>query len=211
MCASPPLRQLRNPFRVLRISRKHPFRGGGETLRGAQPKIHWETGGIVPFRHTRAAVWSVLAARMAASSGGAPSVVLLRRRVHVHGVHGTPRLAAAGLAAGLAPRPILRFPLREFSRYLGIRSPLAFGSYIATGHPSLHMKASPSRCSRCAKCRASSLPLAPRSQHVRRAPHATATSVEHVRIDHRRPHVGMAEQLLLGTNVVAILQEVCRE
>ena len=33
-------------------------------------------------------------------------------------------------------------------------------------------------------------------QPIRRAFHATATTVEHVGVDHRRPHVSVPEQLL---------------
>jgi hypothetical protein len=49
------------------------------------------------------------------------------------------------------------------------------------------------------------------SKPVCGAAHATSTSVQDVRIDHRRAHVLVAQELLSGPNVVAILKEVRRK
>lgn len=46
---------------------------------------------------------------------------------------------------------------------------------------------------------------------VDRAPHAAATPIQDVGVDHRRRDVAMAEQLLDGANVIAGFQEVRRE
>jgi len=40
---------------------------------------------------------------------------------------------------------------------------------------------------------------------------ATPAPVEHVRVDHRRAHIGVAEQLLHRTDVVPRLEQVCSE
>lgn len=45
-------------------------------------------------------------------------------------------------------------------------------------------------------------------QPIRRALHATAFTVKHVGVDHRRPHVTMPEQLLDRANVVARFQKM---
>lgn len=49
------------------------------------------------------------------------------------------------------------------------------------------------------------------SNAIRRAAHSESPTVQHVGVDHRRCHVGMPQQLLDGTNVVAVLEQVCRE
>ena len=49
------------------------------------------------------------------------------------------------------------------------------------------------------------------SSHVNRADHSAPTPVQDVGIDHCGFHVRVAEQFLHGTNVVARLQQVCRE
>src|SRR6476619_4127087 len=48
-------------------------------------------------------------------------------------------------------------------------------------------------------------------QLVRWTPHPYPIPVQHVRVDHRRTHVRMAEELLNRPDVVAVLQEVRRE
>ena len=48
-------------------------------------------------------------------------------------------------------------------------------------------------------------------QTVGRAPYAQRTSVENMRINHRRADICVAEQLLNGSNVVAILDQVRRK
>ena len=56
------------------------------------------------------------------------------------------------------------------------------------------------------------------ANHIRRtsepvdgAAHAERTTIEHVRIHHRRTDVRVPEQLLHGSNVVPILEQVCCE
>jgi hypothetical protein len=49
-----------------------------------------------------------------------------------------------------------------------------------------------------------------RRQLVERAPHATPALVEHVRIDHRRAHVAMTEELLDRSDIVARFEQVGR-
>ncbi len=49
------------------------------------------------------------------------------------------------------------------------------------------------------------------SQLVDRASHAATAFVENVRVDHRRAHVGVAEQFLDGPDVVASLQQMSCE
>jgi hypothetical protein len=44
------------------------------------------------------------------------------------------------------------------------------------------------------------------SETIDRAAHAERTAIEDVRVHHRRAHVGVAQQLLHGPNVVAILE-----
>ena len=46
-------------------------------------------------------------------------------------------------------------------------------------------------------------------ERVERAQHSATALVEHMRVDHRRLHVGMTEQFLHRADVVARLQEVC--
>jgi hypothetical protein len=46
---------------------------------------------------------------------------------------------------------------------------------------------------------------------VDRAAYALAAAVEHVRVDHRRAHVFVAEQLLDRAYVVAVFEQVGRE
>ena len=41
--------------------------------------------------------------------------------------------------------------------------------------------------------------------------HCSTTSIEHMRVDHRRPNVAVAEQLLHRAYVVAFLDQVSRE
>jgi hypothetical protein len=48
-------------------------------------------------------------------------------------------------------------------------------------------------------------------QTTGRTSDAERTSVENVRIDHRRADIRMAEQLLDGSNVIAILEQVRRK
>jgi hypothetical protein len=56
------------------------------------------------------------------------------------------------------------------------------------------------------------------ANHIRRtsepvdgAAHAERTTIEHVRVHHRRTDVRVPEQLLHGSNVVPILEKVCCE
>src|SRR5687768_1082442 len=49
------------------------------------------------------------------------------------------------------------------------------------------------------------------SETIDGAAHAERTAIEDVRVHHRRAHVGMVQQLLHGPNVVAILEQMCRE
>ena len=49
------------------------------------------------------------------------------------------------------------------------------------------------------------------SDPVQRAAYAPAAFVEHVCVDHRRPHVSVAKQFLDGADVVASLEQVRRE
>src|ERR1019366_639557 len=46
---------------------------------------------------------------------------------------------------------------------------------------------------------------------VGRAVHRPAASIQDVRVDHRRPHVAVPEQLLNGPDVVAVLEQVRRK
>jgi hypothetical protein len=46
---------------------------------------------------------------------------------------------------------------------------------------------------------------------IERAPHATPALVEHVRIDHRRAHIAMTQELLDRTDIVARFEQVGRE
>jgi hypothetical protein len=48
-------------------------------------------------------------------------------------------------------------------------------------------------------------------QPVRRTPHPQGTTIEHVRVLHRRPHIRVTQQLLHRTNVRARLQQVRRK
>ena len=49
------------------------------------------------------------------------------------------------------------------------------------------------------------------SEAVDRAAHAERTTIEHMRVHHRRADVRVPEQLLRGPNVVPILEQVRRE
>src|SRR5713101_6846321 len=49
------------------------------------------------------------------------------------------------------------------------------------------------------------------SQPVGRTSHAKRSTVEHVRVNHRRADVRMAEKLLHGANVIAVLQQMRRK
>src|SRR5687768_8920028 len=46
---------------------------------------------------------------------------------------------------------------------------------------------------------------------VGRALHAPGTAIEDVRVEHRRAHVSVSEELLHGADVVAVLEEVGRK
>lgn len=46
------------------------------------------------------------------------------------------------------------------------------------------------------------------SELVQRACHAATALVQHVGVDHRGRHIGMAEQFLHGTDVVAAFEQV---
>ena len=46
------------------------------------------------------------------------------------------------------------------------------------------------------------------SQPVQRARHPAPALVQHIRVDHRRADIGMAQQLLHGTDVLPSLQQV---
>jgi hypothetical protein len=48
----------------------------------------------------------------------------------------------------------------------------------------------------------------PLGEAVERAPDAAPTAAEHVRVDHRRPDVGVPEHLPHRANVVAGLEQV---
>jgi hypothetical protein len=50
-----------------------------------------------------------------------------------------------------------------------------------------------------------------RSETVSRAPYPETTPVQHVRVHHRRAHVGVPKQLLHSADVIPGLQQVCRE
>src|SRR6476659_5616012 len=49
-----------------------------------------------------------------------------------------------------------------------------------------------------------------RSPPVRRTPHPPPSSIQHVRVDHRRAHTLVAEQFLHRADVVAVLEEMRR-
>ena len=49
------------------------------------------------------------------------------------------------------------------------------------------------------------------SQPVGRTPHSQRSSIEHVRVHHRRRHVRMPQQLLHRSDVVAVLEKVSCE
>src|SRR5262249_51197465 len=49
------------------------------------------------------------------------------------------------------------------------------------------------------------------SELIQRARHGLAAAIEHVRVNHRRLHAGMAQQLLHRANVIPGLQQVRRE
>ncbi len=46
------------------------------------------------------------------------------------------------------------------------------------------------------------------SEQVKRAAHATAATVEHMRVDHRGRHTLVAQKLLDGADVVSFLKEM---
>lgn len=58
--------------------------------------------------------------------------------------------------------------------------------------------------------RVKGFPARPRSP-IERATHSAPTTVQHVRVDHRRRHVPVPEQLLNGADVVPVLEQVRRE
>ena len=47
-----------------------------------------------------------------------------------------------------------------------------------------------------------------KSEPVDRAAHAERSTIEHVRVDHRRADIRMPEQFLHGSDVVAVLEQV---
>ena len=49
------------------------------------------------------------------------------------------------------------------------------------------------------------------SETIDGAAHAKGTTIQNVQVHHRRADVGVAQQLLHGPNVVAILEQLCRE
>ena len=49
------------------------------------------------------------------------------------------------------------------------------------------------------------------AQRVGWTAHAHAGAVEHVGVDHRRPHVLVSQELLHGANVVPLIEQVRRE
>jgi len=49
------------------------------------------------------------------------------------------------------------------------------------------------------------------AQRIERREHAAGAAVQHVRVDHRRVHVRVAEQLLDRADVLPALQQVRRE
>lgn len=54
-------------------------------------------------------------------------------------------------------------------------------------------------------------PLTGSDHRIDRAPHTASPAVQHVRVDHRRAHIAVAQQLLDCANVVARLEQVRRE
>jgi hypothetical protein len=46
---------------------------------------------------------------------------------------------------------------------------------------------------------------------VSRTVHRPTASIQDVRVDHRRPHVAVPEQLLNGPDIVAVLEQVRRK
>lgn len=48
-------------------------------------------------------------------------------------------------------------------------------------------------------------------QFVQRASDPSRSFVQDMSVDHRRAHIGVAEQLLNGANIVARFEQVCRE
>jgi hypothetical protein len=75
----------------------------------------------------------------------------------------------------------------------------------------LHNLRKSSKIAKAAEGTASALshrPAAPASERVSRTSDAKPALVQHMRIDHRRPHVGVAEQFLHGADVGACFQEV---
>lgn len=50
--------------------------------------------------------------------------------------------------------------------------------------------------------------VSPDSESIRGASHSLASPVEHLRVDHRRLDVLVAEQLLDGANVVAVFEQM---
>ena len=54
-------------------------------------------------------------------------------------------------------------------------------------------------------------PPRPSSQIIQRAGHALAALLEHMRVNHRGGHIGVAQEFLDGSDVRAPLQEMRRE
>jgi len=46
---------------------------------------------------------------------------------------------------------------------------------------------------------------------IRRALHPERTTIHHMRVNHRRTHIGVPKELLDGPNVVPVLEQVCGE
>ena len=49
------------------------------------------------------------------------------------------------------------------------------------------------------------------SERIHRAHHALRPAIQHMRIDHRRLHLGVSKQLLHRADILARLQQVCRK
>src|SRR5438067_3711484 len=87
-------------------------------------------------------------------------------------------------------------------------------SHFRVFHP---FRAGPSGALHCKRCQhiaarlARSAPPPGRESHPRARPAATVpppAPVEHVRVDHRRPHIAVAEELLYRPDVVAVLEQM---
>ena len=54
-------------------------------------------------------------------------------------------------------------------------------------------------------------PLLFAASRVQRATHSPSPAVEHMRVDHRRPHVFMSQKFLHGADIVTIFEQVSRK